>query len=74
MRQQGTTDNLIFGFAYLVHHLSTFMTLNPGHVIAAGTSTGAGARFQSPRYLKACDIVEGEVSRVGTLPNPVVDE
>ena len=74
MRQDDTTDNLIFSLPYLVHYLSTFMTLNPGDTIATGTPTGAGARFHPPRYLKPGDLLEIEVSRVGRLCNPVVDD
>jgi 2-keto-4-pentenoate hydratase/2-oxohepta-3-ene-1,7-dioic acid hydratase in catechol pathway len=39
-----------------------------------GTPTGAGARFNPPRYLIPGDSVEVEVSRIGTLRNRVIDE
>ena len=48
--------------------------LEPGDIIVTGTPTGAGARFDPPRYLIPGDIVEVEVSRIGTLRNRVVDE
>lgn len=73
-RQNDTTANLLFPFPYLISYLSTFMRLKPGDVIATGTPSGAGARFDPPRYLQPGDEVEVEVSRVGTLINEVVDE
>ena len=74
LRQDDTTANLIFPFDYLVAYLSTFMTLHPGDVIATGTPTGAGARFDPPKYLRAGDVVEVDVAGIGTLRNRVVDE
>jgi 2-keto-4-pentenoate hydratase/2-oxohepta-3-ene-1,7-dioic acid hydratase in catechol pathway len=73
-RQDDTTANLIFPFEYLISYLSTFMPLNPGDIIATGTPTGAGARFDPPRFLVAGDEVVVEVPRIGTLRNRVADE
>lgn len=73
-RQDDRTSRLIFGFRYLVNYISTFTTLVPGDVIVTGTPTGAGARFDPPRYLKPGDIVEVEASGVGLLRNGVIDE
>jgi 5-carboxymethyl-2-hydroxymuconate isomerase len=73
LRQDDTTANLIFPFARLIAYLSSFMRLLPGDVIATGTPTGAGARFDPPRYLKAGDVVEVLVPGIGTLSNPVLD-
>ncbi|SFP59887.1 5-carboxymethyl-2-hydroxymuconate isomerase [Variovorax sp. OK605] len=70
-RQDDTTANLMFDFAYLVHYLSTFTTLEPGDIIATGTPTGAGIRFDPPKFLKPGDVVEVEVSGVGVLRNVV---
>jgi 2-keto-4-pentenoate hydratase/2-oxohepta-3-ene-1,7-dioic acid hydratase in catechol pathway len=65
---------MIFPISYLISYLSTFCTLEPGDVILSGTPSGAGARFEPPRYLKAGDEVQVEVSRVGVLRNTVVDD
>jgi len=43
-------------------------------VIVTGTPTGAGARFDPPRYLEPGDVVEIEAEGVGLLRNGVVDE
>jgi 2-keto-4-pentenoate hydratase/2-oxohepta-3-ene-1,7-dioic acid hydratase in catechol pathway len=74
VRQDDTTERLIFPFDYLISYLSTFTTLTPGDIIVTGTPTGAGARFDPPRWLKPGDVVEVEASGLGTLRNRVVDE
>ena len=73
-RQNDTSDRMMFSFSYLISYLSTFCSLEPGDVIFTGTPSGAGARFDPPRYLVAGDVVEVEVSRVGVLRNMVVDD
>jgi 2-keto-4-pentenoate hydratase/2-oxohepta-3-ene-1,7-dioic acid hydratase in catechol pathway len=73
-RQDDRTGRLIFGFRYLLNYISTFTTLVPGDVIVTGTPTGAGARFDPPRYLKPGDVIEVEAEGVGVLKNGVVDE
>jgi 5-carboxymethyl-2-hydroxymuconate isomerase len=74
VRQDDTTANLIFSFRRLISYLSSFMRLLPGDLIATGTPTGAGARFDPPRYLHAGDIVEVHVPNIGALRNRVVEE
>jgi 2-keto-4-pentenoate hydratase/2-oxohepta-3-ene-1,7-dioic acid hydratase in catechol pathway len=74
LRQEDTTANLIFPFARLIEYLSSFMRLVPGDLIATGTPTGAGARFDPPKYLRAGDTVEVHVPELGTLRNTVIDE
>jgi 2-keto-4-pentenoate hydratase/2-oxohepta-3-ene-1,7-dioic acid hydratase in catechol pathway len=73
-RQNDTSDRMVFSIPYLISYLSTFCSLEPGDVIFSGTPSGAGARFDPPRYLVAGDVVEVEVSRVGVLRNTVVDD
>ena len=73
-RQDDRTGRLIFGFRYLINYISTFTTLVPGDVIVTGTPTGAGARFDPPRYLKPGDVVEVEADNIGVLRNGVIDE
>lgn len=74
IRQHDTTENLIFPFQNLVAYISTFTTLKPGDMIVTGTPIGAGARFDPPKWLKAGDVVEVEVPRIGKLRNTVVAE
>ena len=74
LRQDDRTSRLIFGFRYLISYISTFTTLVPGDVIVTGTPTGAGARFDPPRYLKPGDVIEVAAEGIGTLRNGVIDE
>ena len=74
VRQQDSTERLMFPFDFLIAYLSTFATLKPGDMIATGTPTGAGARFDPPRWLKPGDVVEVESSGIGILHNTVAAE
>jgi 2-keto-4-pentenoate hydratase/2-oxohepta-3-ene-1,7-dioic acid hydratase in catechol pathway len=74
VRQKDNTDRMIFSFDYIINYISTFVTLVPGDVIITGTPTGAGARFDPPKWLKPGDVVEVEASGVGILKNEVKDE
>lgn len=74
LRQDDTTDRMIFPIPYLIHYISTFCTLEPGDIILTGTPSGAGARLDPPRYLCPGDQVEIEISRVGLLRNEVGDD
>jgi 2-keto-4-pentenoate hydratase/2-oxohepta-3-ene-1,7-dioic acid hydratase in catechol pathway len=74
LRQDDRTSRLMFGFRYLLSYISTFTTLVPGDVIVTGTPTGAGARFDPPRYLVPGDVIEIKADGIGTLRNGVVDE
>jgi 2-keto-4-pentenoate hydratase/2-oxohepta-3-ene-1,7-dioic acid hydratase in catechol pathway len=74
IRQQDSTERLMFPFDFLIAYLSTFATLKPGDMIATGTPTGAGARFTPPRWLKPGDVVEIESRGIGILSNTVAAE
>lgn len=73
-RQDDTTGNLIFTFSDLIAYITTFTTLKPGDMIVTGTPTGAGARFDPPKWLRTGDVVEVEVPGIGILSNKVVAE
>jgi 5-carboxymethyl-2-hydroxymuconate isomerase len=74
MRQDDTTDRMLFPFDRIIEYISSFCTLEPGDLILTGTPSGAGARFDPPRYLRPGDRVEVEVSGIGALANEVQDE
>jgi 2-keto-4-pentenoate hydratase/2-oxohepta-3-ene-1,7-dioic acid hydratase in catechol pathway len=74
LRQDDRTSRMIFGFRYLIAYISTFTTLVPGDVIVTGTPTGAGARFDPPKFLAPGDVIEVSAEGIGTLRNGVVDE
>lgn len=74
VRQNDTTQNMIFDFAYLLNYLSTFYELKPGDVIATGTPVGAGTHMDPQTWLVPGDVLEIEVSGVGILRNTIADE
>ena len=73
VRQDDTTANLIFDYGALLAYITTFTTLKPGDMIVTGTPTGAGARFDPPKWLKPGDVIEVTVPEIGTLRNGVED-
>lgn len=74
VRQDDTLNRMMFPIRREIEYISTFMTLKPGDIIVTGTPTGAGARFDPPKYLKPGDVVEIEVKGIGILRNGVEDE
>lgn len=74
VRQDDTLNRMMFPIRQEIEYISTFMGLQPGDIIVTGTPTGAGARFDPPRYLMPGDVVEITVDGIGTLRNSVVDE
>ena len=72
--QHENTSQMIFSVAKTLAFLSSFMTLEPGDLIATGTPSGIGARRQPPLFLHAGDIVEVEIERIGVIRNQMVAE
>jgi 2-keto-4-pentenoate hydratase/2-oxohepta-3-ene-1,7-dioic acid hydratase in catechol pathway len=70
--QSSNTSRMIFKVAYLVSYLSQGITLQPGDVIASGTPDGVGIFRKPPVLLKAGDVFEVKIEKVGALRNPVV--
>jgi 2-keto-4-pentenoate hydratase/2-oxohepta-3-ene-1,7-dioic acid hydratase in catechol pathway len=71
-RQDSNTRQLIFGVPKLIEFITESITLEPGDVIATGTPAGVGFARQPPVYLKAGDVMEVEIEKIGRLGNPVV--
>jgi 2-keto-4-pentenoate hydratase/2-oxohepta-3-ene-1,7-dioic acid hydratase in catechol pathway len=72
--QHSGTDMLIYSIPQIIAFVSDFTPLSPGDVIATGTPEGVGHRRTPPLYMKAGDVLEVEISSIGTLRNRVVDE
>ena len=70
--QSSNTAKMIFKVAYLISYISQGITLEPGDVIATGTPDGVGIFRKPPVLLKAGDVYEVTVEKLGTLSNPVV--
>jgi len=66
-RQSGHTSEMVFSPASLIAWASVVMTLEPGDLLLTGTPAGVGP-------LRAGDLVEVEVERIGVLRNQVKAE
>ena len=72
LRQDSCTDQLIFDCFDLIEHITKAFTLEPGDIIATGTSSGVGVVLG--KYLVPNDVIRIELENVGTLENKVVLE
>ena len=72
--QDGDTAQFIFSLPHVVAYVSTFTELLPGDLIALGTPSGVGMARTPPLWLRPGDLLEVEVSGIGTLRNRVVSD
>ncbi|SRR6266496_296815 len=71
--QSSNTARMIFKVPYLISYISQGITLEPGDVIATGTPEGVGFFRDPPVLLKAKDVFEVKIEKLGTLRNAVVE-
>jgi 2-keto-4-pentenoate hydratase/2-oxohepta-3-ene-1,7-dioic acid hydratase in catechol pathway len=71
--QHASLADLIFTLPVIIAYVSGFTPLSAGDVIATGTPGGVGDRREPPVYMKAGDVIEIEITGLGTLRNRVVD-
>lgn len=72
--QHATTDQLIYSVPHIIAFCSDFTELHPGDVIATGTPEGVGHSRKPPLWMKPGDVLEVEISSIGTLRARIVDE
>jgi 2-keto-4-pentenoate hydratase/2-oxohepta-3-ene-1,7-dioic acid hydratase in catechol pathway len=72
--QDTLIEQMIFDIPRQIEYCSAFTRLEPGDVIVTGTPGGVGSRRTPPIWLKAGDVTEIEIDRVGLLRNVVRDE
>ncbi|MDB5571004.1 MAG: fumarylacetoacetate hydrolase family protein [Hyphomicrobiales bacterium] len=72
--QSAKIDDMVFDIPSLVSTISEAMTLEAGDIIVTGTPSGVGMARKPPLYMKAGDVIEVEVEKIGVLRNPVIDE
>jgi 2-keto-4-pentenoate hydratase/2-oxohepta-3-ene-1,7-dioic acid hydratase in catechol pathway len=72
--QRSGTDMLIHDIPTIIAFCSMFTPLAPGDIIATGTPDGIGAKRNPPVWMKAGDVLEVEVDRIGVLRTRIADE
>jgi 2-keto-4-pentenoate hydratase/2-oxohepta-3-ene-1,7-dioic acid hydratase in catechol pathway len=72
--QNSSTKEFIFGVPHLLWFLSQVVTLEPGDLIFTGTPPGVGIARKPPVLLKAGDVAEVEIEKIGVLKNACVAE
>jgi 2-keto-4-pentenoate hydratase/2-oxohepta-3-ene-1,7-dioic acid hydratase in catechol pathway len=70
--QDSNTREMIFSLGTVLSYLSQVFTLQPGDLVFTGTPSGVGFTRKPPVFLKAGDVVEVEIDKLGLLRNPVV--
>ena len=74
LRQETSTNDLIFDCYDIIEFLTTAFTLEPGDVIATGTPSGVGISMQPQGTLKLGDVVKVEIDGLGFIENEVIAE
>lgn len=72
VKQQGNTSDMLYTVAFVIEDLSRMMTLEPGDIITTGTPAGVGFARKPPEFLKAGDVLESEVEKIGVMRNRVL--
>jgi 2-keto-4-pentenoate hydratase/2-oxohepta-3-ene-1,7-dioic acid hydratase in catechol pathway len=73
-RQSASLSDLVFTIPQIIAFVTGFTALAPGDVIVTGTPGGVGMFMSPPGLLEHGDVVDVEISGVGTLTNMVVQE
>jgi 2-keto-4-pentenoate hydratase/2-oxohepta-3-ene-1,7-dioic acid hydratase in catechol pathway len=71
--QDESTSDIIFGVERLIEYASTLLVLRPGDLLLTGSPAGNAAHHGN-RWLEPGDVMEGEITGLGTQRNRCVDE
>jgi 2-keto-4-pentenoate hydratase/2-oxohepta-3-ene-1,7-dioic acid hydratase in catechol pathway len=72
--QHATTAMMLHSIPRQIAYASTVSPLRAGDVIVTGTPGGVGARREPPVWMKAGDVIEIEIDKVGILRNRIAAE
>jgi 2-keto-4-pentenoate hydratase/2-oxohepta-3-ene-1,7-dioic acid hydratase in catechol pathway len=71
--QSGNTRTMVFSVAQIISHVSQYMTLLPGDIIATGTPPGVGLGIKpTPVFLKPGDVMTLSIQGLGEQKQKVV--
>jgi len=63
---------MVFDVAKIISHVSQYMTLLPGDVIATGTPPGVGLGMKPPVFLQPGDVMRLTIQGLGEQKQRVV--
>jgi 2-keto-4-pentenoate hydratase/2-oxohepta-3-ene-1,7-dioic acid hydratase in catechol pathway len=73
LRQNSSTNDLIFGINHCIWYISQFMELKAGDVINTGTPGGVGMALKPEKFLKGGEEIITTIEGIGTIKNKVVN-
>lgn len=71
IKQNSSTNQMVYDPAFLVHYLSQFMVLEPGDLINTGTPPGVGLGHKPELYLKPGDVMRLSIEGLGVAEQKV---
>lgn len=71
LKQDDSTEHMLFDVAAIVSTLSLVLTLEPGDILATGTPSGVGFARTPPEFLRPGDVMRTEVEGIGSLRNRI---
>jgi len=72
LMQDESTADMIFSVARLIEFISEHVLLMPGDIVLTGSPSGNGTHYN--RFIRAGDVLEGNITALGQLRNPCVAE
>ena len=72
VRQDSAVGQMIFKIPEILSYFASFLTLEPGDVLATGTPAGTALQFDPPAFLAVGDLVTVSIEGIGTIANRVV--
>ena len=72
--QHAPVCDLIFRLEDTISYLSRWYAFRPGDVLLTGTPAGVGVGRRPPVFMHAGDVVEVEITGIGTLRNTMVQQ
>jgi 2-keto-4-pentenoate hydratase/2-oxohepta-3-ene-1,7-dioic acid hydratase in catechol pathway len=73
LRQNSSTNDLIFGINHCIWYISQFMELKAGDVINTGTPGGVGMGLKPEKFLKGGESIVTTIEGIGSIKNKVVN-
>lgn len=71
LKQNSSTNQMVFNPAFLIYYLSQFMVLEPGDLINTGTPPGVGLGHKPEVYLKPGDVMRMTIQGLGVAEQRV---